>query len=763
MQPPEVLPIGAVLAERYEVQGILGRGGMGAVYRVHDKVLGESVALKTLLIRGAETEEARFQREVRLARRITHKNAARTYDIGSCHGTWFLTMELVEGQSVGQLVRARGRLSLGEVADIGAQICDGLHAAHVAGVIHRDLKPSNVIVEESGRAVILDFGIARAADDEKLTQGALGTPAYMAPEQLCEGALDERTDLYALGLVLHHMLAGRQPSWGGGRGDVLARLQGVPAELDLGGQPPRLVELVAKLLSPAPRDRPASAEVVAMLLRGFLSAEATHAEATVSFGVTPSAAPGNTGTAAPFAPLPDSGRVLAVLPFRERGEVVAGLGEEIGEELIDVLTRARGLRVLSNRATMKFDSSFDSGEVGRQLGADLIVDGSVQRRGDVLRVTVRLVDVATGVQLWSERFDGALVDVYAFQEEVGHRIAEALRVEIEIAESRGQASSEAIELYLAGRRAFRTMSGDALSTLTEAVKKAPGFGPALAARALAAAVRRFAGTVETQAQDNAVVEEALAAALDGAPGFAETQLAAGIAASQAGDYTSAAAHLRRALILAPTAASAQEYLGHLQCEAGRTEEGKRRLTAAMKLDPLLTVAPVDLARYFALRGLTEDHDRMLSLAQTRSVGRNVTITQLRIRVAAWRGDREELARQREVVARDPHAALRFLKTYCDCALSPDAYAATSHHLDEIMSQFQTQRFFTYAKQLAAEIAGLNQDKRGALRHLEDAAKSALVDLDWLEHCPALASVRELAEFDVVVATVRESARAIWTI
>src|SRR5687768_8698896 len=207
-----------VVAGRYEIQGFIGSGAMGTVYRALDRELDEIIALKVLKkeLAGASGMLERFRREVKLARRVTHKNVARTFDIGDDGGDRFLTMELIDGESLSRRLARLGRLPFREVAAITKDICAGLAVAHEAGVLHRDLKPDNVIVAKDGRAVITDFGIARAfaGGDSQTAAGVfIGTPLYMAPEQV-EGMveLDARADLYALGAMMYELLTG-EPAW----------------------------------------------------------------------------------------------------------------------------------------------------------------------------------------------------------------------------------------------------------------------------------------------------------------------------------------------------------------------------------------------------------------------------------------------------------------------------------------------------------------------------------------------------------------------
>jgi serine/threonine-protein kinase len=215
----DVLRPGTVFANRYEVKELLGTGGMGVVYRAVDRELHEAVAIKTLrpeALAGGDVALERFKQEIRLARKIAHRNVVRTYDLGEVNGTYYLTMEYVEGTSLKQLITTRGPLPVPVTVTIGKQLCRALEVAHEQGVIHRDIKPQNMVVEPSGVLKVMDFGIARLANrpkDEGLTKDgmSIGTPDYMSPEQLSGMALDARSDLYSAGVVLFECVTRRVP------------------------------------------------------------------------------------------------------------------------------------------------------------------------------------------------------------------------------------------------------------------------------------------------------------------------------------------------------------------------------------------------------------------------------------------------------------------------------------------------------------------------------------------------------------------------
>ena len=259
------------LAGRYKLGEVIGRGGMGTVYRATDLVLGRPVAVKVLLGQLADSDPLnveRFAREARAAAGLSHRGVVAVYDAGVDAMTRYIVMELVDGQSLEAILREQGRLDPDRAAEIVAQVADALAAAHAAGLVHRDIKPANVMVADDGSVKVLDFGIARAMDSPTLTQASavLGTAAYMSPEQALGQRVDERSDIYSLGCVLYALLAGHPPF----RGDSAAAILGQHANLEppaLADVPPKLHAVVLSMLSKAPGDRPQSAAAVRDRLR----------------------------------------------------------------------------------------------------------------------------------------------------------------------------------------------------------------------------------------------------------------------------------------------------------------------------------------------------------------------------------------------------------------------------------------------------------------------------------------------------------------
>ncbi|MCA9621863.1 MAG: protein kinase, partial [Myxococcales bacterium] len=441
-------------------------GGMGAVYRVHDQQLGEDVALKLVTLDSLEAKE-RFRREVKLARRITHPNVARTHDIGEHEGRWFLTMELIGGGTLEDRL-AEGPLPLPEAASIGRSLALGLAAAHDVAVVHRDLKPGNVMLEPAGsglRVVITDFGIARSLADEGPSKASrvVGTPLYMAPEQLLGETVTPASDVYALGLLLFEMLTGELPFEGSTpMASVVARCREAPRDpRTLAQVPDPIADLILACLQLEPERRPPLVLVAEMLEAWSLTALAKTRMGTLpaeyaSFlrtGFDTQTPVSSQRISTPFAPISIGERRLAVLPFRYRGPSDHDyLGESLTQELIDVLSRTRGLKVLAFGASETEQRERNPRAAGERLGVQTVVDGDVLAAGPKVRVSVRMLDVQSGVQLWTDRFEGELEDIFRMQDIVSQRISEALRVELDAGNVSYHASAETSQDYLRARR-----------------------------------------------------------------------------------------------------------------------------------------------------------------------------------------------------------------------------------------------------------------------------------------------------------------------
>ena len=774
---------GALFAGRYALGRLIGRGGMGAVYEARDQLVGDVVALKVLeLGKGAGPEALeRFTREVRLARRISHPHVARMHDLGTHEGQVFLTMEYVEGEDLRALLVRERVLAPPQAARIALAICEGLAAAHAAGVVHRDLKPANILVETGGRVVLTDFGIARAAAQEvgSRTLGTVGTPLYMAPEQVLGEAVDARADLYALGLVLFELLTGESAFTGDTPwAAAMSRLRQPPPDLHPRTHlPPALATLVHDCLGRSPEDRPASANVAATVLRDWLM---SVGEPTLSGPVpaptTVSRPPAETRVPAPgsLSTPRDASRVhasaenqgVALLPLRYQGPRDSEfLAESLTDALTDHLSRCRGLRVPGTGVMGPFRDARDPRPVGRELGVAWVVDGTVQCAGPAVRVSIRLLETRSGTQVWSGRFEHASADPFEVQDRLVPRITEELRGEVSLGAWRERVPSEAMALYAQAFQqlygAMRSTSEGPLALLEASLVLAPDFVPALALHAVASVRARFMGHKGSERDATAIARDSLARAQQLAPNRVETHLARAMFAAQENEWRAAVVAARTGLDIAPFHAPTLLFLGSMQCEAGRADEGLVRLRQCYELAPSLVVALYEFARCSALRGRQEDFQWALSRLAA-STHHRLAAESLGARVAAWNGDLETLRRYHASGFGEEDFFSRVSALYSATVLGAvsveDMLARVEAHLTRTLSA----RFFSLICQLVTEVLCLCGQPERALDYLLRAADSALIDLEWLDRCPVLQSVRPLPGFAEGRRRVRNRIEAIWT-
>ena len=773
---PEALSA-PLFAGRYALGRLLGRGGMGTVYEARDTLVGDTVALKQLQLDQGPAVLERFGREVRLARRISHPHVARMHDLGTHEGQTFLTMELVLGEDLRSLLARERVLPAPAAARIALAVSEGLAAAHAAGVVHRDLKPANILLESGGRVVLTDFGIARAVAGElaSRTQGIVGTPMYMAPEQVTGEPVDARADLYALGLVLFEMLVGEAPfpsetPWSA----AMLRLRQPPPDLRQRPEVPRvLADLVHHCLGRSPEERPAHADEVAGVLRGWLESvgESLLTRAPIARSAPTPPAPGSltAHTPGPLASTLNTTTVkqeVALLPLRFQGPKESEfLGEALTEALIDQLTRMRGFRVPGNGVTSRFRDARDPRAMARELGVEWVVDGTVQSTGPLTRVAVRLHEARTGTQVWSGRFEHASADAFEVQDKLVPRISEDLRSEVVLAACRATTPPEAVALYRqASRQAYAGMqegSAAALALLDECLTLAPAFLPALALHAVVSARTRFSGHGGTERELAAAAHESLQRALRLAPGMADTHLARAMRASQDNEWRVAVLAARTALDIAPFHAPSLLFLGSMQCEAGRADEGLVRLRQCFELSPDLVVALFEFARCSALRGEMEDYRWAVERLSQSPRHRAVALS-LSARVAAWTRDRRTLKRQLDVDVREGDSIAQTARLYAAVVLGEADASEVCAQLDTRLEHTHSPRLATLLCQLLTEMLCLCGEPQQALGYFQRATDSVLIDLEWIERCPALESLRSRPGFAEGRRKVRTRVEAIWS-
>ena len=731
---PLELPSRWVVAGRYEILGLLGSGGMGTVYRARDRELDEIVALKMLRkqIANAAGVLERFRREVKLARRVTHRNVARTFDIGEHAGGKFLTMEFIAGEMLGATLARRGRLRLGEVVRIGIDLCAGLAAAHAASVLHRDLKPANVIIGPGDRAVITDFGIARAlraGESSRSASGVIGTPAYMAPEQL-RGAddLDGRADLYALGVMLFELLAGEVP-WAS-----LTPIQGALARLeqpppDLRTLRPSLSEgaaaLVRKCMAMQREDRFESAEQLAGALEE-LRANQGHPSAPPS----PTSRPPKTFVRTTVA-------VLSVVNRGDRADdyLAASLTEDLG----DVLDAVPELRVRPPQYTTR-------------SGADVIVDGQLRTRGERVEVSFRLSTVEDGFLLWEGHFDRPASELVAIADAAAAAIAETLTTKA-LAPPRPMPTNPAAHaLYLRGRHIFLRgwfdAKGEAVRLLGEAHMLSPG--DATIAATYARALAR--GHVDAKLGEDVVrsATEMAEKALLLDPRRADARLALATMHFYRGEGVGGATELRRAFAVSPQDPDVLAMLGRVRAEVGPLELAITNLEDALALEPRLTVARQTMARAWALLGDRRRAEESLG-PQPSDPDELVPHAFTRLRLALWWA---EASTAPELVS--ACAALR--PRECGIAriiigvaerrcLTGDDRARLEHVLRS--GSATTQSLASFRAQVRAEVYMTCGEVEPALAAIREADANGLLDLSWLERCPVLEKLRGSGELEAI--------------
>ncbi|HUQ14490.1 MAG TPA: protein kinase [Gemmatimonadales bacterium] len=627
------------LRDRYTLERELGRGGMATVYLARDLKHDRPVALKVMHPELAATlGPARFLREIRLCARLQHPHILAVLDSGTAgsegQGQLWFTMPFVEGESLRSRLAREGQLPLADAVRIAREMADGLHYAHQHGVIHRDIKPENILLS-GGHALIADFGIARALAageerDDRLTETGmtLGTPQYMSPEQAAgERTLDSRTDVYSLGCVLYEMLAGEPPFTGPNQQAILAkRLTGPAPHLSTVREiPPAVDQAVARALARTPGDRFATSADFAAALETAAQSETVSRHAlrmtprrwgvwAVALAAGLSAAlvvsyvvlqRDESSSGAPLAS-------AAVLPFvnMSPGKDQEYFSDGLTEELITSLSQVEGLRVAARTSSFQFKGrSADVREVGRSLDVGAVLEGSVRKSGNRLRISAQLVNVAAGYQLWSQAYDRELTDVFAVQEEIARAIVEALRVELAVGEGAVLVAVptrdlEAYDLYLKGRFAWNHRSAAALPEavryLEQAVARDSGFARAWAALADAYILLvPYAGASRevTWPKARAAAERALV--LDNTLAEAHTALAYGTMIYE-WDWPAAEASFRRAIAANPDYATGHHWYADFLAGRGRLEESLREMQRAHALDPLSRIIGAELGWIYYL-------------------------------------------------------------------------------------------------------------------------------------------------------------------
>ena len=626
--PIEELTTGSTFAGRYQIIEELGKGGMGKVYRALDKQLNEEVALK--LIRpeiGSDKKVVeRFSNELKLARKIVHKNVGRMYELMEEKGTRFITMEYVSGQDLSGLIRQSGQLAVGTTINIAKQVCEGLIEAHKLGVVHRDLKPGNIMIDKDGDVRIMDFGIASSLSTQGITGAGvmIGTPEYMSPEQVEAKEIDQRADIYSMGIMLYEMVTGRVPFEGDTPFTIGMKHKGeVPRDpIELNAQIPEdLSRVILRCLEKDKDKRYRSAGEVrselANIEKGIPTAERvtpkrkpiTSKEITVTFGLRRLLIPVLVSIAfvmtvvfiwSPWkqkeSPAIPSGKTsIGVLPFvdlspqKDQEYFCDGMAESI----MNALTSIKDLRVAARTSAFSFKGKGqDIREIGEKLNVKTVLEGSVRKAGEKLRISVQLISIADGFQLWSKRYDRKIDDVFTIQDEIAQNVVQALNVELSenekhILEKNTTEDVKAYDLYIRGReyyhRGGRRSCRIAIELFSQAVEKDPQYALAYAGLAVTYTVSYMYFDRNEENLDRALWASQKALQLD--PELAEAHVSRGFAISQNLEFEEAEKEFETAIRLNPKLFNAYYLYGRTLRVQGKHKQAARLFEQAAKVRP----------------------------------------------------------------------------------------------------------------------------------------------------------------------------------
>lgn len=667
--PAGLLRPGTMLGTRYRIEAEAGEGGMGKVYRATDVELGRTVALKVVRaeLAGDPQSFERLKREILLASRVTHRHVLRIHDLGEADGVRFISMAWVDGEDLGALIRRNGSLAEDQILSLAKQLCEGLEAAHREGVIHRDLKPRNILLDSSGSVCISDFGLAETLKIAQETHtgpdgGISGTPRYMSPEQVEGKGVDQRTDIYSLGLVLYEIATGVVPfSDDSALQTMLRRVTETPKNPKLlnPALPDRLAHLILRCLERDPARRYQSAGELLNELplqtqaleakpknRAWIAAAAAAALVIFTIVVIFFATRPKSST----LPIPANGKYVAVLPFRPIGTEpnLKYDAEGITESLSSRLTSTSGVHPISPTALEKVDLSQPVASIAGKVGANLIVRGTIQGEGDHVKVIAEIYNVPMHERLWSQSFTGTRQNRFALEDEIGTELMKRLNggspTPAGPSGATGPATqnADAYDLYLKGRGILKDRRDEkgataALDLFSQASRKDPSFALAWtgvadaslemyrykresfwAEKALAAAreaktrndklpeVHFALGSVYTQMGKNAEAVSEIRRALQLEPNSDNGYVRLGRADLQMGQHELALAAFRKAVDLNPYYWSNHDQLGRAYYRIGRNEDALREFKRVAELDPANAAIHNQMGIIFARQSRWDD-------------------------------------------------------------------------------------------------------------------------------------------------------------
>ncbi len=615
---------GTVFAERFEIIEVLGKGGMGKVYRVLDKELDEEVALKLISPEIAADKRIieRFKNELRLARKIGHRNVCRMYELMEMEGKPFISMEYVKGEDLKTHIRRKERLSAAEAIRIAKQVCEGLAEAHRLGVIHRDLKSQNIMIDREGQAKIMDFGIARSVEAPGVTATGIiiGTPDYISPEQAEGKEADQRSDLYSLGVILYEMVTGSVPFKGETAFSVAlkhkSQLPRSPKKLNpeisedfnrlilicLEKERERRYQTAEDLLSDlrnieegfplGTKIRPKRPTFVSDLVQKRIVIPVL-AVALVLIGVAvwQIFIQKRAGQVLPEEPS------IAVLPFDDLSllQDQESRCEGLAETLISALSQIDNLYIPARTSAFSFKGKEKNyQEIGRTLGVNFVLDGKIQKEGNMLRITPRIIRISDESQIWGQTYTDVEENIFDIQDQISLEVIDKLKVELLAGEKvrlfkRYTENTEAYDLYLNGlyhwHKRTKTDQFLAIDYFGKAIEKDPDF--ALAYAGIANAYSSLISYGDMSPKEATPKAEAAAfKALEIDDTLAETHCSMATVNADKWDWEGAEREFKRAIELNPKYALARLWYGDVLSLMARFDEAIFEIEKAKELDPL---------------------------------------------------------------------------------------------------------------------------------------------------------------------------------
>jgi serine/threonine-protein kinase len=570
----------------YKILEKLGEGGMGVVYKAEDTKLKRTVALKFLppeLTRTTETRE-RFIREAQAASQLDHPHICTVHEIEEAEGQTFIALSYIDGQTLAQKIMS-GPFDVEEAAVIAIQVAEGLHEAHKKGIIHRDIKSANIMLDSTSRARIMDFGLAKLAGKTKLTSAVtvMGTVAYMSPERAHgETDVDHRTDVWSLGIVLYEMLTGKLPFDAPTDIGLIHKIiyeNPEPMTALRSNIPTSLESVVEKMMQKAPQDRYDDMKGVIADLSSVVS------------GTTPS-----TVSKEEITPS------IAILPFVDMSPQhdQEHLCDGLSEEIINALTRLGDLKVIARTSSFSFrDQSLDACDIGRKLAVDTVLEGSVCKTGNELRITAQLIRVRDGFHLWSEEFNREPEDIFVTRDEMTSAVADRLKPSLRKEEraklvNRQTIDLEAYNLYLRGRYFMHELAEDALGKAIECFKQAIEWTPVYASAYAGLArcysdlpIRSFFPSKEAYSMARAAALKALE--IDDKIAEAHSVLAH-LKSYHEWEWDGAEREFKRAIELDPGSGLYHRMYAWYQVIMTRFDEAIKEAKQGLELDPISLIA-----------------------------------------------------------------------------------------------------------------------------------------------------------------------------